>query len=149
MSKNNSDCSYVVGVGASAGGLEALEAFFANLPTNTGASFLVIQHLSPDFESVMDQLLRRHTHMPVVMAADGMALSPDKVFLIPPKTQLTLHGEALRVRPQERDRHPRSRSTPASTPSPPNTAIEPSASCSAARARTAASAFARSRAPAA
>jgi two-component system CheB/CheR fusion protein len=106
MSKNNSDCSYVVGVGASAGGLEALEAFFANLPTNTGASFLVIQHLSPDFESVMDQLLRRHTHMPVVMAADGMALSPDKVFLIPPKTQLTLHGEALRVRPQERDRHP-------------------------------------------
>ena len=58
----------VVGIGASAGGLESLEQFFANLPPNPGMAFVVVQHLSPDFRSVMDELLSRHCDMPVRQA---------------------------------------------------------------------------------
>ena len=54
----------VVGVGASAGGLESLEQFFAAVPDASGCAFVVIQHLSPKFKSMMDQLLRRHTRLP-------------------------------------------------------------------------------------
>ncbi len=61
----------VVAVGASAGGLEALEQFFANTPPDTGFAFVVIQHLAPDFKSMMDELLRRYTHMPVFIAENN------------------------------------------------------------------------------
>lgn len=54
---------YVVGIGASAGGLEALEAFFANMPVNSGMAFIVVQHLSPNYKSMMTQLLAKHTAM--------------------------------------------------------------------------------------
>ena len=64
---------YVVGIGASAGGLEALERFFDNLPRDTGMAFVVVQHLSPDFKSLMDELLARHTELPIHLVEDGMA----------------------------------------------------------------------------
>src|SRR5688572_25557596 len=57
--------SYVVGVGASAGGLDALERFFAKVPVDSGMAFVVVQHLSPDFKSLMDELLARHTKLPI------------------------------------------------------------------------------------
>lgn len=91
---------YLVAVGASAGGLDALERFFAALPADTGAAFVVIQHLSPDHKSMMDNLLARHTKMPVQVATHGMALAPDRVYLIPPATQMTLAAGRLQLAPK-------------------------------------------------
>ena len=91
---------YVVGIGASAGGLEALESFFRQCPCDTGAAFVVIQHLSPDHKSMMSNLLARHTDMPVQVAEDGVRLRPNEVFLIPPGNILTLASDRLRVRPK-------------------------------------------------
>ena len=54
--------SYIVGIGASAGGMEAIHDFFDYMPTNTGFSFVVVQHLSPDHKSLMAELLSKHTH---------------------------------------------------------------------------------------
>ena len=63
--------SFVVGMGASAGGLEALESFFDAMPSDSGMAFVVIQHLSPTHKSMMAELLSRHTPMPVCQAEDG------------------------------------------------------------------------------
>ncbi|MDB4981546.1 MAG: hypothetical protein JWM82_2298, partial [Myxococcales bacterium] len=68
---------YVVGIGASAGGLAALERFFDNLPDRPGMAFVVVQHLSPDFKSLMDELLARHTALPIQLVADGMPVVAD------------------------------------------------------------------------
>jgi two-component system CheB/CheR fusion protein len=92
--------SHVVAVGASAGGLDALERFFAALPIDSGAAYVVIQHLSPDHKSMMDNLLARHTRMPVRVATHGMALAADCVFLIPPATQMTLEAGRLHLAPK-------------------------------------------------
>ena len=59
--------TYIVGIGASAGGLNALEHFFDVMPTDSGMAFVIIQHLSPDFKSLMDDLLSRHTSMNIPM----------------------------------------------------------------------------------
>lgn len=93
-----SSAPFVVGIGASAGGLEALETFFDNVPARTGLVFVVVQHLSPDYRSLMVELLSRHTTMPVVRATDGMQIAPDTVHLIPPKTDMTLFEGRLRLR---------------------------------------------------
>lgn len=85
----------VVGVGASAGGLEALEAFFAAMPEDTGLAFVVIQHLSPDFKSVMDELLARHTRLRIYRVEDGMAVEPNAIYLIPPKKEMIISGGKL------------------------------------------------------
>src|SRR5689334_12812884 len=63
---------YVVAIGASAGGLESLERLFSSLPPDTGMAFVVLQHLSPDFRSLMDELLSRRTRMPIRRAENGM-----------------------------------------------------------------------------
>lgn len=86
---------YVVGIGASAGGLNALEQFFDNTPPDTGMAFVVIQHLSPDFKSLMDDLLSRHTEMPIHRVTNGIELLANNVYLIPPKTQMTVREEKL------------------------------------------------------
>lgn len=75
---------YVVCIGASAGGLDALEKFFKACPMDLGAAFVVVQHLSPDHKSMMSTLLARHTNMPVTMVEDDLPLEPNRVFLIPP-----------------------------------------------------------------
>ncbi len=75
---------YVVAIGASAGGLDALERFFDSCPSDSGAAFVVIQHLSPDHKSIMNNLLSRHTSMPVVVVEDDMRIEPGHVYLIPP-----------------------------------------------------------------
>lgn len=74
---------YLVGIGASAGGLEALESFFRHMPQTDTMSFVVIQHLSPDYESHMVELLSRHTAMPVLQAADELEVQAGHVYLIP------------------------------------------------------------------
>ncbi len=67
---------HIVAIGASAGGLEALEKLFDGLSSTSGASFVVIQHLSPDHKSMMANLLARHTEMPVVMVEQDMPIEP-------------------------------------------------------------------------
>jgi len=88
--------SHYVGIGASAGGLEAIEEFFKNMPPRSGLAFIVIQHLSPDYKSLMVELLSKHTEMPIFRAEDGMQVKADCVYLIPPKKNLTIfHGKLL------------------------------------------------------
>ncbi|MBY0463641.1 MAG: PAS domain-containing protein [Burkholderiales bacterium] len=91
---------YVVAIGASAGGLDALEKLFASLPADTGAAFVVIQHLSPDHKSMMASLLARHTSMPVVMVEENMPIQGNKVFLIPPGSIMHTDGSLLRLTPK-------------------------------------------------
>jgi two-component system CheB/CheR fusion protein len=85
-----------VGIGASAGGLEAIEAFFTHMPAGSDLAFIVVQHLSPDYKSLMVELLSKKTPMPVHRAEDGMPVLPNNVYLIPPKKNLTIfHGRLL------------------------------------------------------
>ncbi len=87
---------YYVGIGASAGGLEALDTFFSYMPSDSGLAFVVIQHLSPDYKSLMVELLAKRTTMKVLRAEDGMLVEPNTVYLIPPRKQLTIfHGKLI------------------------------------------------------
>jgi two-component system CheB/CheR fusion protein len=91
---------FVVGIGASAGGLDALEKLFTALPCDTGAAFVVVQHLSPDHRSMMDNLLARYTAMPVQVAGHEMPLSANAVFLIPPGKTMRVAGHRLLLAPK-------------------------------------------------
>lgn len=83
----------IVGIGASAGGLEALELFFRNVPAASGMAFVVVQHLDPTHKGVMAELLQRATAMPVEEIRDRMKVAPDHVYVIPPNRDLSiLHG---------------------------------------------------------
>ena len=75
----------IVGIGASAGGLEALELFFGNMPKNNGMAFVVIQHLDPNHVGIMPELLQRITPMKVFQAVDCLTVQPNCVYVIPPK----------------------------------------------------------------
>ena len=94
--------TYVVGIGASAGGLEALERFFENVPRQTGMAFVVVQHLSPDFKSLMDELLARKTSLPIHLVTDGMQIEADHVYLIPPKKEMIISEGRLLLSERER-----------------------------------------------
>ncbi|MEI7849868.1 MAG: chemotaxis protein CheB, partial [Chloroflexota bacterium] len=85
----------VVGIGASAGGLEALQDFFKNAPVYSGLAFVVIQHLSPDYKSLMDELLARQTAIPIHIATDGMAVERDNIYLIPPRKNISIFHDQL------------------------------------------------------
>src|SRR5688500_15071739 len=93
----NSRAQYVVGIGASAGGMEAIHDLFDYMPENTGFAFVVIQHLSPDHKSLMAELLAKHTDMNVVEAADGMTVEPDCIYVIPSKKLITIQDGKLKV----------------------------------------------------
>jgi two-component system, chemotaxis family, CheB/CheR fusion protein len=83
----------VVAIGASAGGLEALQEFFKNMSPEPEAAFVVIQHLSPDYKSYMNELLSRFTTIKIEIVTDGMALEQNRIYLIPPKMNMTIfHG---------------------------------------------------------
>ena len=92
---------FVVGIGASAGGLRALEEFFDHMPADSSAAFIVIQHLSPDFKSLMKELLSRRTRMNVHRVEQGMKIAPDNVYLIPPGKNLSIEAGALHLSEQE------------------------------------------------
>ena len=87
----------VAGLVASAGGLDAFKKFFAAMPADSGIAFVLIPHLDPTHESLMVELLTRHTSMPVVEAADGMAVEPNRVYIIPPNKNMTISGGVLRL----------------------------------------------------
>ena len=95
------DSFFVVGIGASAGGLRALEEFFENMPTDSDAAFIVIQHLSPDFKSLMKELLSRRTRMDVHRVEEGMKIMSNNVYLIPPGKNLSVKEGILHLSDQE------------------------------------------------
>jgi two-component system CheB/CheR fusion protein len=97
---------YVVGLGASAGGLEALRSFFAAVPSHSGAAFVVIQHLAPGHRSQMVELLATHTRAPVQQIEDGVTIRPDQVYVIPPgKCVKIFHGKLLLLDPEKSAPH--------------------------------------------
>ncbi len=87
----------IVAIGASAGGLEALENFFRNMPVKNGMAFVVIQHLDPDHTGVMPELLQRVTSMKVLQADNDLKPRPDHVYVIPPNKSLTLTKEGFQL----------------------------------------------------
>jgi chemotaxis response regulator CheB len=92
---NNRAPLLVVGIGASAGGLEALERLFAAMPAETGLAFVVIQHLSPDFKSLTDELLARRTPIPIHRVEDGMEVERNAIYLLPPKKDMIIANGRL------------------------------------------------------
>jgi two-component system, chemotaxis family, CheB/CheR fusion protein len=87
----------IVGVGASAGGLEAFTHLLQHLPTDTGMAFVLIQHLDPTHPSLLAELLAKTTAMPVTQVQNGMAVMPDRVYLIPPNREMVLAGNNLKL----------------------------------------------------
>src|SRR5689334_16881141 len=85
----------IVGIGASAGGLESLEQLFSSLPSDTGLAFVIVQHLSPDFRSLMDELIARHSEMPVVLAENGMPVEANHIYLMPPRKEMIIRDRHL------------------------------------------------------
>lgn len=85
----------VVGIGASAGGLAAFKQFLEALPNNTGMAFVLIQHLDPNHESLMADLLSKYTTMPVLPAGDAMPIKPNHVYMIPPNKFIKVRDGGL------------------------------------------------------
>jgi two-component system CheB/CheR fusion protein len=95
-SGNSEQIGLFVGIGASAGGLEAIQQFFEKMPPYSSLAFIVIQHLSPDYKSMMVELLSKKTKIPVKRAEDGMQIHANTIYLIPPKKNLRIfHGKLL------------------------------------------------------
>ena len=87
----------IIGIGASAGGLVALEEFFKHVPLESGAAFLVVQHLDPTQKAMLAELLQRVTQMPVREAENGKTIEPNCVYVIPPNTELSLSNGQLHL----------------------------------------------------
>jgi len=95
--KNSQQDHYIVAIGASAGGLEAIHAFFDNLTETSNLSFVIIQHLSPDYKSLLVDLVSKHTHMKVFEAAQSLEVKRNCIYVIPPKKLMTISGGRLRL----------------------------------------------------
>jgi two-component system CheB/CheR fusion protein len=91
------DDFFIVGVGASAGGLEAINELFDNIPEANGFSFVVIQHLSPNYESLMDELLAKHTKLKIIKAEEGKLILPNCIYLIPNKNNMVVRNGHLHL----------------------------------------------------
>lgn len=92
----------IVGVAASAGGLQAFTQLLSHLPTDTGMAFVLIQHLSPDHESLLTEILARTTQLPVREVQDGVTVEPNQVYVIPPNTKMILSEGVLKLSPREK-----------------------------------------------
>lgn len=95
QSGNEPEIIPVVGIGASAGGLKPLQAFFDVIPVQTGMAFVIITHLSPKYPSALDQLIAKHTVMPVTMVEDTIRIEPDHVYVIPAQKILSIENNRL------------------------------------------------------
>jgi len=93
----NKDFFYIIGIGSSAGGLKALEQFFDNCPSDTGFAFVIVQHLSPDYKSLMPELLSRHTKMSIKEAKEDDEVLPNHAYLIPGSKNITLENGFLKL----------------------------------------------------
>lgn len=99
----------IVGIGASAGGLAAIEAFFSGMPQDgdPGMAFVLVQHLAPGHKSILADLLKRYTRMKVLEAENGMVVQPNCTYIIPPNRDLSLRGDALWLDEHRETRGPR------------------------------------------
>lgn len=100
------DQFFIVGIGASAGGVQALQAFFNSTPPSSGMAFVVILHLSPDYDSKLTEVLRRVTSMPVEQVNKKTRIRPNQVYVVPPNRHLTMSDGYIIVSPntEEGDR---------------------------------------------
>jgi two-component system CheB/CheR fusion protein len=89
--------SHIVGMGASAGGLEAFEQFFSNLKSKSGMAFILVPHLDPTHTSIMPELIQKATKMKVFQVEDGILVEPDTVYIIPPNSHMALLNGALQL----------------------------------------------------
>ena len=96
--KSSNSNLFVVSIGASAGGSNALAEFFEHLAPSDRTAYVVIQHLAPDSKSLMKELLAKHTELPIYLVTHEMALQPNAVYLIPPGQNLVLEGNLLRLK---------------------------------------------------
>jgi len=102
VKKTDSDFP-IIGIGASAGGLEALEQFFANMPKDSGMAFVIIQHLDPDHVDMLPELLQRKTDMKVTQVTDNLQVKPNHVYVIPPNRSMSvLNGYLHLFEPTEK-----------------------------------------------
>jgi two-component system CheB/CheR fusion protein len=93
---------FIAGIGASAGGLEALKLFFDNAPSDSGMAFVIVQHLDPTHKSLLAELLGEHTKMKVSEVIDGTVVKPNCVYIIPPNKDLNIfHGILQLTEPKE------------------------------------------------
>jgi len=92
----------IVGIAASAGGLEAFTQLLSHLPSDTGMAFVLIQHLAPDHKSLLSEILARTTQMPVNEVEDGVAVEPNQVYVIPPNTKMVICKGVLQLSPREK-----------------------------------------------
>src|SRR5580704_14081875 len=97
---------FVVGIGASAGGLEALRELLHALPPRTGMAFVVVQHLEPTYQSQLAEILSRATSMPVIQTPEGQLVQPDHVYVIPPNTVMIIKGGILHLAPRAESHSP-------------------------------------------
>jgi len=97
----------VVGVGASAGGLRALEYFFETMPAAPGMAFIVLMHLAPDKHSLLKEILSRLTKMSVTVAQDGLVVEKNNVYVLPPNATLAIAGGTLKLHVTDALRHER------------------------------------------
>ncbi len=91
----NYEHKFIVGIGASAGGLEALQKLLSALPSNTGFPYIIVQHLSPDYKSLLGEILGKYTEMPVIQAEENMAVEPNKVYIIQPGKNMRIQKGKL------------------------------------------------------
>jgi len=94
---NDSIMFPIVGIGASAGGLEALKNFMSNTPTDMGVGFVIIQHLDPSHKSSMAEILQKYTSMKVSQVKDGMTVEPNQVYVIPPDRDMGIINGTLQL----------------------------------------------------
>ena len=97
--KPSSDEFFIVGLGASAGGIQAFQEFFHQVPLKSGMAYVVILHLSPDHDSKLAQVLQSTTKMPVTQVNEKVKVEPDHVYVVPPNQHLTMQDGALLVSP--------------------------------------------------
>ncbi len=96
------ECFPVVGIGASAGGLDAFRQLLSHLPIDTGMAFVLIQHLEPNQKSLLSEILSRETTMPVIEVQQGMAVEPNHVYVIPPSTKMVILQGLLHLTPRDK-----------------------------------------------
>lgn len=99
--KNKKSDNYIVGIGASAGGLEALQKFLTALPSDTGLSFIIVQHLSPDYKSLLSEILSKYTDMSVFQVESGMEIHPNCVYVIQPGKNMRISAGKLFLNAQK------------------------------------------------
>ena len=87
----------IVGIGASAGGVETFEQFFSACPADSGMAFVLVLHLNPNFESRLAEILQRHTTMPVINAFDLIAVEANHVYIIPPNREMSILNGVLQL----------------------------------------------------